>query len=113
MEGAVLDEANVHNMIDNNFVVIKLMVDEKKELPQPIEVVENGKKVTLDTYGDRWSYLQRYKFQANAQPYYVILNNDGELLSGRSLMMRIYRSLLNSLRKVSKIIRNKVYAGID
>lgn len=82
MEGAVLDEANVHNMIDNNFVVIKLMVDEKKELPQPIEVVENGKKVTLDTYGDRWSYLQRYKFQANAQPYYVILNNDGELLSG-------------------------------
>lgn len=82
MEGAVLDEANVHNMIDNNFVVIKLMVDEKKELPQPIEVTENGKKVTLDTYGDRWSYLQRYKFQANAQPYYVILNNDGELLSG-------------------------------
>ena len=82
MEGAVLDEANVHNMIDNNFVVIKLMVDEKKELPQPMEVTENGKKVTLDTYGDRWSYLQRYKFQANAQPYYVILNNDGELLSG-------------------------------
>ena len=58
------------------------MVDEKKELPQPMEVTENGKKVTLDTYGDRWSYLQRYKFQANAQPYYVILNNDGELLSG-------------------------------
>ncbi len=82
MEGAVLDEANVHNMIDNNFVVIKLMVDEKRELPQPMEVVENGKKITLDTYGDRWSYLQRYKFQANAQPYYVILNNDGELLSG-------------------------------
>ncbi len=82
MEGAVLDEANVHNMIENNFVVIKLMVDEKKSLPEPMEVMENGKKVKLDTYGDRWSYLQRYKFQANAQPYYVILNNNGELLSG-------------------------------
>ncbi|MBD5284729.1 MAG: thiol:disulfide interchange protein [Bacteroides sp.] len=82
MEGAVLDEANVHNMIENNFVVIKLMVDEKKALPEPMEVIENGKKVVLDTYGDRWSYLQRYKFQANAQPYYVILNNEGELLSG-------------------------------
>ncbi|MDE6114144.1 MAG: thioredoxin family protein [Muribaculum sp.] len=82
MEGAVLDESNVHAMIENNFVVIKLMVDEKKELPVPETVMENGKKVTLETYGDRWSYLQRYKFQANAQPYYVVLDAKGELLSG-------------------------------
>ncbi|MDE6191566.1 MAG: thioredoxin family protein [Muribaculum sp.] len=82
MEGAVLDESNVHAMIENNFVVIKLMVDEKKELPVPETVMENGKKVTLQTYGDRWSYLQRYKFQANAQPYYVILDAKGDLLSG-------------------------------
>ncbi len=82
MEGAVLDESNVHAMIENNFVVIKLMVDEKKKLPEPEIVMENGKKVTLDTYGDRWSYLQRYKFQANAQPYYVILDAEGNLLSG-------------------------------
>ena len=82
MEGAVLDESNVHAMIENNFVVIKLMVDEKKELPVPETVMENGKKVTLQTYGDRWSYLQRYKFQANAQPYYVILDAKGNLLSG-------------------------------
>lgn len=82
MEGAVLDEANVKAMIEDNFVVIKLMVDEKAKLPQPMEVEEYGKKVTLRTYGDKWSYLQRYKFNANAQPYYVILNNSGELLSG-------------------------------
>lgn len=82
MEGAVLDEANVHTMIEDNFVVIKLMVDEKKALPEPITVTEYGKKITLDTYGDKWSYLQRYKFQANAQPYYVILDERGSLLSG-------------------------------
>jgi thiol:disulfide interchange protein DsbD len=82
MEGAVLDEANVHAMIEDNFVVIKLMVDEKKALPAPISVTEYGKNITLDTYGDKWSYLQRYKFQANAQPYYVVLNPNGELLSG-------------------------------
>ena len=82
MEGKVLDDTNVHAMIENNFVVIKLMVDEKKSLPEPVYVEENGKKVRLDTYGDRWSYLQRYKFNANAQPYYVILNDDGELISG-------------------------------
>ncbi len=82
MEGAVLDNENVHAMIADNFVVIKLMVDEKKALPEPMVVEENGRKVTLDTYGDKWSYLQRYKFNANAQPYYVILGPEGQLLSG-------------------------------
>ncbi len=82
MEGAVLDDPNVKNMILDNFVVIKLMVDEKKALPEPIKVTEFGKEVTLYTYGDKWSYLQRYKFNANAQPYYVTLDENGSLLSG-------------------------------
>ena len=58
------------------------MVDEKAKLPEPMVVEEYGKEVTLRTYGDKWSYLQRYKFNANAQPYYVILDNNGSLLSG-------------------------------
>ncbi|MDE5661540.1 MAG: thioredoxin family protein, partial [Muribaculaceae bacterium] len=82
MEGAVLDNSNIHTMIEENFVVIKLMVDEKKSLPEPMIVDENGRKVTLATYGDKWSYLQRHKFNANAQPFYVILNPDGKLISG-------------------------------
>jgi len=82
MEGAVLDQADIKTMIDDNFVVIKLMVDEKKALPQPRNVVENGREITLDTYGELWSYLQRSKFGANAQPYYVVLDTQGRLLSG-------------------------------
>lgn len=82
MEGAVLDDSNIHAMIEDNFVVIKLMVDEKKNLPEPITVEEYGKKTILRTYGDRWSYLQRYKFNANAQPYYVVLDTEGNFLSG-------------------------------
>ena len=82
MEGAVLDDSNIRTMIEDNFVVIKLMVDEKRQLPEPIYVEENGRKTKLETYGDRWSYLQRHKFQANAQPYYVILDDKGALLSG-------------------------------
>ena len=82
MEGAVLDNSEVHTIIEDNFVMIKLMVDEKKDLPEPVTVQEYGKDVVLRTYGDRWSYLQRSKFNANAQPYYVILNARGELLSG-------------------------------
>lgn len=82
MEGAVLDNNNVHAMIEDNFVVIKLMVDEKKNLPEPVTVEEYGRKTVLKTYGDRWSYLQRYKFNANAQPYYVVLDTKGNYLSG-------------------------------
>ena len=82
MEGAVLDQPDIKTMIQDNFVVVKLMVDEKKPLPSPIKVEEYGRTITLRTYGDKWSYLQRYKFQANAQPYYVVLDADGSLLSG-------------------------------
>ena len=82
MEAAVFDNSRVRKAIEDNFVMIKLMVDDKTELPKPIYVSENGKNVKLTTYGDRWSYLQRYKFKANSQPYYVVLNAQGELLSG-------------------------------
>lgn len=82
MEAAVLDNEKVHKTIEDNFVMIRLMVDEKTILPELITVTENGKNVRLRTVGDKWSYLQRYKFKANAQPYYVVLNNKGEMMSG-------------------------------
>lgn len=82
MESAVLDNEEIKTMIADNFVMIKLMVDDKRSLPSPVQVEENGRTITLETYGDKWSYLQRHKFQANAQPYFVILSPGGELLSG-------------------------------
>lgn len=82
MEAAVFDNPKVKTILEDNFIMIKPMVDDKKELPKPIKVKENGKTITLRTYGDKWSYLQRYKFGANSQPYYVVLNDQGELLSG-------------------------------
>lgn len=82
MEAAVLTNPEIKNMIDNDFVMITLMVDDKKELPAPITVKEkDGRERTLYTYGDKWSYLQRIKFGANAQPYYVILNAEGKPLN--------------------------------
>lgn len=82
MEGAVFDTEEVEDVIKENFVLIKLMVDDKTKLPQPMEVTENGKKVKLITVGDKWSYLQRMKFMANSQPYYVMLDNEGKPLDG-------------------------------
>lgn len=81
MEGAVFDTGRVSSIVKENFVLIKLMVDEKTKLPSPITVEENGRKVTLTTVGDKWSYLQRSKFGANSQPYYIILDNAGQALT--------------------------------
>ena len=82
MDGAVLDKDEVKSLIKEKFITIQLMVDDKKALPQSRYVQENGKQVELATYGDLWSYLQRHKFASNSQPYYVILNEKGEMLSG-------------------------------
>ncbi|MCH5327753.1 MAG: thioredoxin family protein, partial [Coprobacter sp.] len=71
MEAAVWTAPQVKQIIEEDYVLITLMVDDKDALPEPIKVTENGREMTLRTYGDKWSYLQRHKFGANAQPYYV------------------------------------------
>lgn len=81
MEGAVFDTQEVASVIKENFVLIKLMVDEKADLEHLYTVTENNRKVKITTVGDKWSYLQRHKFGANTQPYYVILDNQGQPLN--------------------------------
>lgn len=80
MEGAVFDTPVVTSVIKENFVLIKLMVDDKALLPEPMTVEENGKPLVLETVGEKWSFLQRSKFAANSQPYYIILDNDGQAM---------------------------------
>ncbi|GHT50650.1 thiol:disulfide interchange protein [Bacteroidia bacterium] len=77
MEAAVWSDPRVKGIIDNDYVLISLYVDNKTNLPETIVKEEYGKTVKLRTIGDKWSYLQRHKFGANAQPYYVLLNNNG------------------------------------
>ena len=77
MEGAVFDTGEVRDIVENGYVLIKLMVDDKAPLAKPYEVEENGSPTLIETVGEKWSYLQRTKFGISSQPYYVILNNDG------------------------------------
>lgn len=81
MEGAVFDTPEVEKLVKENFVLIKLMVDDKTPLEKKETVMENGKKVILETVGDKWSYLQRVKFAANSQPYYIVLDNAGAAMT--------------------------------
>lgn len=80
MEASVWTDPKVKQMLENDYVLITLMVDDKTKLPQPIEIQENGKTRKLKTIGDKWSYLQRSKFGSNAQPFYILLNDEGEPL---------------------------------
>lgn len=102
MEAAVINNDRVRAELEKNFVTITLMVDDKRELPEPIYVIENGRNVKLETYGDRWSYLQRHKFNANSQPYYGVLNGNGELMSGPFFYDENVEKFLDFLNKGKK-----------
>lgn len=80
MEASVWTDPKVKQILENDYVLITLMVDDKTKLPQPIEIQENGKTRKLKTIGDKWSYLQRSKFGSNAQPFYILLNDEGQPL---------------------------------
>ncbi|NDV59718.1 DUF255 domain-containing protein [Bacteroides sp. 519] len=81
MELAVWTDPKVSNLINNEYVLITLFVDNKTKLPEQIKINENGRERTLRTEGDKWSYLQRVKFGANAQPFYVLIDNEGKPLN--------------------------------
>ena len=81
MEAAVWTDPKVSKLMTEDYILVTLFVDDKTPLPEHIKVMENGKERTLRTVGDKWSYLQRTKFGANAQPFYVLLDNEGKPLN--------------------------------
>lgn len=82
MEGAVFDTPDVRAIMESDYVLIKLMVDDKAKLDRPETVEEYGQPVTITTVGEKWSYLQQHKFGISSQPYYVLLDGDGQPLAG-------------------------------
>ena len=82
MEASVWTDPQVADKLTKDYVLISLFVDDKTKLAEPIEVEQNGQKRTLRTVGDKWSYLQSSKFGANAQPFYVAVDADGNPLTG-------------------------------
>ena len=100
MEAAVWTDAKVKNTIDDKYVLVTLMVDDKQPLAQPMTVKESdGTERTLRTVGDKWSWLQRTKFGANAQPYHVILDGNGKPLTSPQVFtdnVKEYQDFLNA-----------------
>ena len=83
MEAAVWTDPRVADRLTKDYILISLFVDDKTPLTEPFEVTdEQGNKKVLRTVGAKWSYLQSHKFGANAQPFYVLLDQDGHPLCG-------------------------------
>ena len=98
MEASVWIDPNVKHMLEEDYVLITLMVDEKAPLKELIEIMENGEKVKLRTVGDKWSYFQRMKFGANAQPFYVLLDHQGKPLAPSYAFNEDVSAYLNFLK---------------
>ena len=99
MEASVWTDPTVADILTKDYVLISLYVDDKTPLPQPMEVEFNGEKRTLRTIGDKWSYLQASKFGANAQPFYVTVDNDGKPLNAAFSFKEDVSAYLDFLHK--------------
>ena len=81
MEERVWSDPRILPILKNEVVLISLYVDDKRKLPENEQYTSeiNGKKVT--TIGKKWSEFQIEKYEANAQPYYVLLDHNGDNLN--------------------------------
>ncbi len=78
MEAAVFTDSRVRDILRNEFVVARLYVDDRTPLPR--KQTADGR--VLRTVGDKWALLESHKFGNAAQPFYVIVDADGEPLTG-------------------------------
>ena len=81
MEEHIWPKASIKSYFENDYVLISLYVDDKKELPEDqkltVERLGGGTRV-LENYGHKWAHFQTQFFQSNSQPYYVLLDSDGK-----------------------------------
>lgn len=80
METTVWADTEVHTLLRDSFVVIQLYVDDKTELPVHDQYFSQTSSRKIKTIGQKWSELQASRFNSNAQPLYVLLNQKEELL---------------------------------
>ena len=101
MEAAVWTDPQVADRLTRDYVLVSLYVDDKTPLSEPYEVTDaEGHPKTLRTVGAKWSYLQSYKFGANAQPFYVIVDPaSGKPLVGSRSYDEDIKAYLDFLKK--------------
>ncbi len=83
MEEHIWPKASIKPYFENDYVLISLYVDDKKELPEDqkltVKRLGGGTRI-LENYGHKWAHFQTQFFQSNSQPYYVLLDTDGKTI---------------------------------
>jgi len=83
MEEHIWPKASIKPYFENDYVLISLYVDDKKELPEnqklTVERLGGGARV-LENYGHKWAHFQTQFFKSNSQPYYVLLSPDAKTI---------------------------------
>ena len=84
MEEQVWSDPEVAKMLTQDVVLVSLYVDDRTALPESEHRVEEygGKDFRVKTIGNKWSYLQASRFDRNAQPFYVMIDHDGNHIGG-------------------------------
>jgi thiol:disulfide interchange protein DsbD len=88
----------VLNLLAQDYVLISLYVDDKKDLPENEQRVSSTTGKKIKTTGNKWSELQASVYGTNSQPYYVLLDNKGKILAnprGYTPEVKTYLSFLN------------------
>jgi thiol:disulfide interchange protein DsbD len=84
MEEQVWSKTKVFNMLNDDFIIVSLYVDDRRELPQEEQfqyLKPNGTVKNIKTIGDKWATLQTINFRNNSQPFYVLLDHEMEMLN--------------------------------
>lgn len=84
MEENVWVQPEIYNVMKENYIVVSLYVDDKKELPLEQQFTyksKNGSEKEIITVGDKWATFETENFGSNAQPWYAIINSKEQLLS--------------------------------
>lgn len=84
MEAGVWTDKDVYQILSKEYVIIQLYVDDKTNLPKEEQFTSTFSGKKIKTIGNKWSDFQAAKFNSNSQPYYVLLDNKGSLLSNPS-----------------------------
>tara|TARA_R110001592_G_scaffold39084_4_gene128743 strand:- start:6417 stop:8402 length:1986 start_codon:yes stop_codon:yes gene_type:complete len=111
MEENVWVENDIFTLINENYVLISLYVDDRKELPENVQfnfIKKNGNLKKIQTIGDKWATFQAINFKTASQPYYVLISPDLEILhkaqqyTDRNTYYNWLKEGLDKFKKTSK-----------
>lgn len=120
MEEHVWPIEKIDKVLRNDYVLISLYVDDKKELPEDEQIIVNrinGGTRKLSNYGHKWSHFQTVFFKTNTQPYYVLLSSDGSQILNEAVGYtpdeNIYLEWLEDGKEKSKNTINNLFNQVE